>query len=54
MASLESKLLDGKPCGYCSSSDGEDDAEGFRPVTNDDDAHQSKVMKSMGGERDDL
>lgn len=48
MASLESKLLDGKNAGYCSSSEGEDDDGGFKQV-NDDDEHQARVMKKMGG-----
>ncbi|GMT23596.1 hypothetical protein PFISCL1PPCAC_14893, partial [Pristionchus fissidentatus] len=48
MASLESKLLDGKNVGYCSSSEGEEDEGGFKQV-NDDDEHQARVMKKMGG-----
>ncbi|CAL2040877.1 unnamed protein product [Caenorhabditis brenneri] len=42
---LESRLLDGKPAGYCSSSEGEDDD--FK-VVNDDDEHQANTMKKMG------
>ncbi|GMR47647.1 hypothetical protein PMAYCL1PPCAC_17842, partial [Pristionchus mayeri] len=48
MASLESKLLDGKNAGYCSSSEDEEEEGGFRQV-NDDDEHQARVMKKMGG-----
>ncbi|CAI4231830.1 unnamed protein product [Auanema sp. JU1783] len=42
---LESKLLDGKNAGYCSSSDGEDEPW---TVAKDDDEHQAKVMSKMG------
>ncbi|XGW30248.1 hypothetical protein V3C99_009327 [Haemonchus contortus] len=45
MASLESKLLDGKSAGYCSSSDGEE--EGWS-VAKDDDDHQANVMRRLG------
>lgn len=41
MSTLESKILDGKAAGYCSSSDGEDEGDfgaGFQPV--DEDEHQ--------------
>ncbi|EFO93031.1 CRE-MAU-8 protein [Caenorhabditis remanei] len=42
---LESRILDGKPAGYCSSSEGEEDD--FK-VVNDEDEHQANVMKRMG------
>ncbi|PIC35068.1 hypothetical protein B9Z55_014537 [Caenorhabditis nigoni] len=42
---LESRLLDGKPAGYCSSSEGEEDD--FK-VVNDEDEHQANVMRRMG------
>ncbi|CAB3406697.1 unnamed protein product [Caenorhabditis bovis] len=42
---LESRLLDGKPCGYCSSSDEEEDD--FK-VVKDEDEHQANVMKQFG------
>ncbi|KAK5968789.1 hypothetical protein GCK32_002735 [Trichostrongylus colubriformis] len=45
MASLESKILDGKSAGYCSSSD---DEEGGWSVAKDDDQHQANVMRKMG------
>ncbi|VDK79964.1 unnamed protein product, partial [Cylicostephanus goldi] len=45
MASLESKLLDGRNVGYCSSSDEED---GDWQVANDEDEHQSNVMRRLG------
>ncbi|VDL74794.1 unnamed protein product [Nippostrongylus brasiliensis] len=45
MASLESKLLDGKNAGYCSSSDEE---EGGWKVARDEDQHQANVMRKMG------
>ncbi|CAJ0572463.1 unnamed protein product, partial [Mesorhabditis spiculigera] len=47
MASLESKLLDGGQAGYCSSSEGEEDAGGWK-VAKDEDDHQQKVMKKFG------
>lgn len=42
---LESRILDGKPAGYCSSSEGEE--EDFK-VVNDEDEHQANVMRRMG------
>ncbi|KAK6748766.1 hypothetical protein RB195_001413 [Necator americanus] len=45
MTSLESKLLDGKNAGYCSSSDEGDN--GWQ-VAKDDDEHQSNVMRHLG------
>uniref|UniRef100_A0A1I7TE42 Phosducin domain-containing protein n=1 Tax=Caenorhabditis tropicalis TaxID=1561998 RepID=A0A1I7TE42_9PELO len=42
---LESRILDGKPAGYCSSSEGEEDD--FK-VVNDEDEHQANVMRRMG------
>ncbi|EYC22080.1 hypothetical protein Y032_0018g3702 [Ancylostoma ceylanicum] len=47
MASLESKLLDGKNAGYCSSSD-EGEEQGGWQVAKDEDQHQANVMRHFG------
>ena len=43
MSNLESKLLDGKNAGYCSSSEGEEETGGWK-VAADDDQHQAKFL----------
>ncbi|KAK0398114.1 hypothetical protein QR680_002434 [Steinernema hermaphroditum] len=46
MANLESRILDGPPAGYCSSSEDEGDSPALK-VVKDDDAHQAKVMNGF-------
>uniref|UniRef100_A0A1I7YDI9 Phosducin domain-containing protein n=1 Tax=Steinernema glaseri TaxID=37863 RepID=A0A1I7YDI9_9BILA len=45
MANLESRILDGPPAGYCSSS--EDEGESELKVVKDDDAHQARVTNGF-------